>query len=634
MLYLAFLDSWDQPFDPIHHRQNSYFCLGLDFDEGEDGDNVILPSFKVTIQNPGAGWLASQPTRFAVLSHMDEERGETEPVQIARGRLSTMPSELVGRDCQLEFTCAQTLEIQVLKEAANLLRVGEVDYDPDDPQADREAAERYDPLFLPPGLEAIEDPLNVLAGTMEVWRWNRLTLIPERVHLIDGLQQHVIAGHTAGDAGSERMSVTNPPRPTTHLRLVANWTQTANADQENEFMATTYVDTYNYRSFQDAMPQPGTAIGTSTGWTIADAKIKDEIDLLPQTFGRQFASIWGATAQTVTMQAKRLTVGMRAHYDYAQDREEILDLYMSVGVQQIIQTDKIETIDQIQLASPTLDNSTPEWRYEHPETLVRYHYNVGDKVQANGKVWTCTFEHDATQQFSAWVFDPVTGDPVERLWIKNRITRSAINHLSPRLFDSPRGVRAVRHGLRRLQRIVQRRARAIEVSFEVPFWVGRMITCQDECLTENHHFPGGEVVGKVIRVQLKVDGSVKSAIITLGVSVGNGVDPTPSDGVEQTSGILYGVNAPGVNEPVDVYALPGKPPRVLRIDNPVDIQNGYGNAASLAGTDPVKAIADNPTILRVYFEPLRQEDLLSRRITVQTQPIYVRKGINLSPEAP
>ncbi len=633
MLYLAFLNSWDQPFDPVAHRQNAYFCLSAELIEAEDGD-IITPTFSVTIQNPGAGWLASHPTRFAVLSHMDEERGETEPVQIARGRLSTTPSELVGRDCQLEFTCAQNMELQVLKAAANLLRVGEVDYYPDAPEANREAAERYDPLFFPPGLEAIEDPLNVLAGTMEVWRWNRLTLIPERVHIIDGLQQHVIAGHTAGDAGSERMSVINPPRATTHLRLVANWTQTANADQENEFMATTYVDTYNYRSFLDSMPQPGTAIGTSTGWTIADAKIKDEIDLLPQTFGRQFASIWGATAQTVTMQAKRLTVGMRAHYDYAQDREEILDLYMSVGVQQIVQTDKIETIDQIHLASPTLDNSTPEWRYEHPDTLVRYHYNVGDKVQANGKVWTCTFEHDATQQFSAWVFDPITGDPVERLWIKNRITRSAINHLSPRLFDSPRGVRAVRHGLRRLQRIVQRRARAVEVSFEVPFWVGRMITCQDECRVESHYFPGGEVVGKVIRVQLKIDGASKSAVVTCGVSVGLGVDPTPSEGIEQTSGIFYGVKAPGVNEPVDVYALPGKPPRVLRIDNPVDVQNGFANAASLAGSDPVKAIADNSTILRVYFEPLRQEDLLSRRITAQTLPIYVRKGINLTPEEP
>jgi hypothetical protein len=60
--------------------------------------------------------------------------------------------------------------------------------------------------------------------------------------------------------------------------------------------------------------------------------------------------------------------------------------------------------------------------------------------------------------------------------------QSALDAISPRFFDSPRGKRAIRHGLRRLHRIVQRRARAAEVSFEVEWKVGRTITCADECL--------------------------------------------------------------------------------------------------------------------------------------------------------
>ncbi|MBB4236378.1 hypothetical protein [Rhizobium esperanzae] len=66
----------------------------------------------------------------------------------------------------------------------------------------------------------------------------------------------------------------------------------------------------------------------------------------------------------------------------------------------------------------------------------------------------------------------------------------------------------------------------------------------------------------------------------------------------------------------------------------MDAQTGFAFTASSFGGDPVAAIASNPTILRIYFEPLRQEDLIVRRLSAHTQPIIVRKGIDLSPEMP
>ncbi|CAN7259600.1 hypothetical protein LJR098_001069 [Rhizobium sp. LjRoot98] len=628
MLYLTFLTAHDQAFDPVAHKANAFFCLSASLEEREDGD-IIVPFFNVTIQNPGIAWLASQPSRYAVLSEQAED--DDVPIQLARGRLSTLPTELAGDDCQLEFTCVPPDEDDVLKAAANVLRIGEVDYDPDADPQDRDAAEAYDPLFYSP--EAEDDPGNALAGTMDVWRWNRLTLVPERVHLINGVVQHVIAGVTEGTHQSERLSIKNPPKAVSRLRLISSWTQSASGDQPTEFLGTREIDSYNYKDFIENLPKAGTAIGSSTGWTIADAKVKSVETLLAQTFsGGAFSSLFGATNHKIRMRPKKVTIGMRAHYEYSQEREEIIDLYMSAGVQPVLGDDKIETVDQITLSSLTLDVTTKEWVYEDPDTLEIMHYVVGDRRQANGKVWACTFEHDATEAFTANLFDNESGDITQNLWVRTP-KKAAIDAASSRFADRNRGKRAVRHGLRRLHRIVQRRARAAEVTFELPWKVGRSITCADECRVENRRWPGGELVGKVIGVQLKIEGSSRSAIIRLGVSVGTGIaSAEPTGDQQQTTDIVYHVTAPAVNAPVNADTLDSQAPRILVVENEADAQAGFARDAAESGGDPAAAIAANPTKLRVYYEPLRQEDLITRRISVHTQPILVREGINLSPE--
>lgn len=58
--------------------------------------------------------------------------------------------------------------------------------------------------------------------------------------------------------------------------------------------------------------------------------------------------------------------------------------------------------------------------------------------------------------------------------------------------------------------------------------------------------------------------------------------------------------------------------------NPLSVQNGYPLIKrSLEG--------DSDTAW-IFFEPLRYEDLITRRISAPTQPILVRKGIDLAPE--
>lgn len=51
----------------------------------------------------------------------------------------------------------------------------------------------------------------------------------------------------------------------------------------------------------------------------------------------------------------------------------------------------------------------------------------------------------------------------------------------------------------------------------------------------------------------------------------------------------------------------------------------------------MKAIEDNPTRIRVYYDPQRQEDLITRRMsatTLPTLPVHIAKGLDLNPELP
>ncbi|TAV14722.1 hypothetical protein [Rhizobium ruizarguesonis] len=89
-----------------------------------------------------------------------------------------------------------------------------------------------------------------------------------------------------------------------------------------------------------------------------------------------------------------------------------------------------------------------------------------------------------------------------------------------------------------------------------------------------------------------------------------------------------------MNQPVDAFALAIKAPRFVEIENDAVEQEGYMFNASSFGGKIEQALKDNPTRIRVYYDPLRTENLITRRLTATTSPIYVRKGLDLNPETP
>lgn len=628
---LAALEAYDTPFDPAVHATDDVFeILEIKITEKEM-NGVYQTLVDLTLKNPGIAWLAALPNPYYVV--WEQLPGESEPIQLARGRLQAMPTGLATNIAQMQIVCVPPDQDDVLSDYADTLRVGEVDYDPAASDSARAAAERYDPVFF--NAES-DDPQDVMHASLMSYRWNPVTLALEETHIVDGGRTITISDAAWNE---QDLSFENPPRGQSRLRVVANWTQSATGDQTFDFMANQSVPTYHYREIIAGLPKAGDQIGNSEGWSIAYAKVNSEDPLLQQTFGSVFVP-WASSVTDfstinnpfVVVQAHDVKISMRAHYDYQQERSEILDIFMTNGVQTILQDTRVEPIDTISLSSVILDVSTPAWSYEDPKTNVRNHYVVGDIVQASGTCWKCLVEHDATDSFTVYLYD-TTGSIASTLW--EYVPKSAaIDARNSNYFDTNRGARSFRHALKRLQRIVVQRSLACRLRVRVKAWVARDITCDDAVTILSPVLPGGQVTGKVVGKEWSVSATEQVGHIDIAIPVGSGESPTGTTGYDHTDGIYYQLQAPAVDEPVNCYALPGKAPIIVKIENDAYDQDNIASNAVLTGQDPVEAISNAPTTIRVYYDPLRKEDLITRRLSISTLPIYIKKGIDLTPIIP
>ncbi|MBY5329588.1 hypothetical protein [Rhizobium leguminosarum] len=619
MRYLVPLPTFDAAL-PAQPWSNGWEVLSATISEAEDSD-IIVPIFKAVIRNPGIAGIVTGSSRYYALVDDGEE--------LCRGKMLSIPASLGGARVEMEFHCKPPSSDDVLQAAADALRTGEVDYNPDAPAAERDAAEAYDPLFQ--SRDPSDDPASALVGRPEVWRWDRKTLAMTRTHLTDGAVLHDVGrnGLTDGSGSSgPTVKIGQPPKALTQSRLTISWTQEAKGRQTVAVSDT--VTTFSWEDFTQAFPKPGDSIGSNTGWTFALASIDSVGDAALSTFllnGDQ----WGwAQNGFVRLRPKTVSYTWCAQYDYRQQRQEYVTLSLRAGVQDILYDEESKEMpEQLTLAALNIDNVTKDWVYEDPDTLERVHYNAGDEVLASDKAWTCAKDHDATESFL--VKDPVSGDV---LWIRRDKRAPLKDSKSPRFADLPRGIRVVRHGLRRLHRIVLKRSRCAEVSFDVEWSLGKSITCADSCRVEHSLLPGGEATGKVISVSAQIpEGGSRRVSVTIACAVGDGsAPPVVGDGQEDTAGIVYTRAVPGVKEPVDAYALAAKSARVNSITNDWTEQEAAGNSAALAGEDPVVAIGKYPTQLRISFDALAEQDVITRRLAATTLPVFIPRGINLTPE--
>jgi len=616
---------------------NGIACFSGFLDETVQGD-VVVPFFRVVIPNPGIGGFFNSAGIGKTAEFYDGT------ILLAKGRLSSMPVDLGGDTIELEFTCVPADEDEVLKEAADALRIGELEpEDPYDPESPVAGSEEYDPLFY--SRDASDDPTNVLAARCELWRWHRTTLNLERVHLsrkgycsatslsgtLSGGTHHEIG--LEGFEGALRVASLEPPRALTKLRVVAAFTQEARGTSTFPCIDPTEpIKTYSFDDLVAAWPAEGTPVGQNTGWTVAESRIESvSRDLLPDVFdvGRSLVNDDPSVVTAQLMLSAGSVAGLvRLGYDYTQQREEYLDVEMPAHAQRMMGDDRKELVDVIQLAPLNIDHVTPHWVAEDPETLDPVSYNVGDVVQANGRRWECVAEPDETERFRVGKLD-MTTMTYTRWWKRVPKRAARTDETAPTYFDTDRGTRSVRHALRRLKRIVLRRAHCIEVSFDCAWEDGIAMSTRDTCtvthrLLRSEGNATGTATGKVVSVRLVADGSGRRASVTMHVPAGSDEEIETEGGTTIDGDVSYKLKAPTARQPVNAAALPAQLATVT-------VVNGYAaqKSAALFEEDPVAKIQQMPTRVQIDVIPIQEEDMITRRLQVTVDPLPVPVGIQL-----
>ena len=94
--------------------------------------------------------------------------------------------------------------------------------------------------------------------------------------------------------------------------------------------------------------------------------------------------------------------------------------------------------------------------------------------------------------------------------------------------------------------------------------------------------------------------------------------PVPGAGEEQTGLVTYKLSATPASQPTNASALRARV-------HFVDVINAYADqkSAALYEQDPVAVIESLPTRIELDVDPIREEDLLTRNLTVTCKPIWL-----------
>lgn len=465
----------------------------------------------------------------------------------------------------------------------------------------------WDTAFMP--ANEIDNPDQALEARRALYHYDRLTGAITLSDIIVGTSTEAVSDHFHG---SVSWDVTGNPAKRVKVTGRVEWEQRVigessrvNTKIRREFGGV--VNTFTGVQFLRSWPRAGDGIGARSGYEVVKSDIR-LIEPLP-------AAMPGESAAFRTKIDDGEQLFARAVFDAEQTtRDAKLRRYW-------FQT--------------TLDIAY-DFRQNRAETI------------------TATIENDV----QALAFDADGGEIELDLTAENVVALGLFYPRYSSYFHTSRGQQSFHHLLARAQAALAASSRAVEITFERPFFDALGTSCKNGITLTDASLPGGTATGKIKSYRLAVDGESgeTTAQITIAVCVGNGdtyassgTDPSyVEDGYVEAGYQIVEGKTSSADIPAIIYESygdqqPFNPPVIghLVSDNLLEsltVTNGPAAQAALLAAnqyparDNVAGMIDaNPTQLELTLRSLEPADDLEHTITVViAHPFAAPMGIDLA----
>jgi len=555
MFYFAWVNKEETTFGPEHIRTDEVpFTLEVQQSEGD------FAALVVDLINPREGLLAPGRKRWVWVSY---RKADTTVVPLFFGRLVGVPSDLQDNMVRLTFV-ARPVDFVDQKEAlATTLRV----------------APYYDPVWLSDQDQL--DPDSVLEGYSRLWHVDRVTGEVTTSDIITG-EDGLLTFEEEVFYDSLRISFGDSPARKVVVDATVNWQQYGSGEIDitqdllREFRGQTSNGVYSVdgeprtsagviniipgEQMIDAWPKFGQSIGG--GWTVgaSEAKVAGPIPLPP------------------TLLPNREAYSAIQHWkDFPGSPNALRSLFdRAPGFVVEIEDTTQPWMDQYGWAAhgPVNVLWVPIWQIA---IKMRLHWEA-----ARDRTEVIQFEVEADVQ-------PLLSEPGEEEVIYLSMGPADVDsYIGDRrrdiYFRTTRGAQSVQNLLARARAHLLARARAVDVTFSVPFEDGLAFSCRKSASVADPRIPGGIAAGKIKAYSLAANGDSGELLATATIGCTVGRDGT----IEVVPGVptyvADGYANAGYQETEDevVVPFPGDLGYTMNIYHPVgDGVNFYSVSKSL-----------------------------------------------------
>jgi len=526
--YFAWVDKDETTFGDEHIRNDSdVFSLNLIHAEGD------FPSLEVDILNPRRGLLAPSRKRWAWLSYRKQDNTV---VPLFFGRIVGVPQDVQDNIIRVTLL-ARPADFEEQKAAlAEALKV----------------APYWDPVWFSEQ-DAIS-PDAVLEGYSSLWHIDRVTGEVTASDIIQGEDGQI--DFAAAKVFYDSVSITygEPPARKLTLEATVNWQQAGQGDIDitslllAKFKGETSNGVYSVsraprtsegviniipgEEMIDAWPSFGDAIGG--GWSVgaSHARVVGEAPLPP-----------------ILLPNREAMAAVEQWEDFPGSPTALRTLFdRSPGFVVEIENTTKPWLDAFGWAAHGDVNVlwVPIWQIS---VAMKLHWEA---ARDRSEVLSFSVVADVQELLTDSEDEEVVNLSVGPADVDDYIGDSRRDAY----FRSDRGAQTLQNLLARARAHLLARARAVEVSFAVPFEEGLSLSCRHNATIVDPRIPGGVAAGKVKGYSLTCDGNTGAmlASITIGCTVGR--DGTISVVPGTPTYVEAGYVAAGYQEEVDAIIVP------------------------------------------------------------------------------